>query len=71
MEEAAGQCIGTPVVDVLVTIQLKFQQSVALENVTVPQIQFIELATPVASQRRVPTVQTVLKIGDSAGAVLG
>ena len=55
------------VVDVPVITQLELQQFMAYENVEVPQIQFIVtvLDIPVATQRRLPTVQTVLKTGES------
>ena len=51
----------TPVMDVSVTTQLKFQQSFQSNNVEVPQIPFIDrlLLVPVVLQSRVRTVQTV------------
>ena len=54
------------VVDVPVIISDKLQQSIVLENVEVPQIQFIDRGVDlsVVLQRRVPTVQTVQKTGE-------
>ena len=54
------------VVDVLVIISDKFQQSIVYEDVEVPQIQFIDRVVDlsVVLQRRVPTVQTVQKTGE-------
>ena len=50
-------------VDVPVIMQLKFQQSVPLEKVKVPQVQFLDrlLEHPVVPQRWVRTVETVQK----------
>ena len=60
------------VVDVSVLFSDKFLQSKELDLI-VPQIQFILRVWDfaVVSQRRVRTVQTVQKTGDSPGAVLG
>ena len=54
------------VVDVPVIIGDKLPQSKSYVSVEVPQIQFIVtvLDIPVATQRRLPTVQTVLKTGE-------
>ena len=61
------------VVDVPAIISEKLQQSKPYVNVEVPQIQFIVkvLDIPVATLRRLPTVQTAEDRRDPSGAVLG
>ena len=64
----------TPVADVLVIMQLVFQQFYQFEFLKVPQIQFIDrvLDIPVATQRRgAHSANCAGKRRDSAGAVFG